>query len=84
MSDINPIIEQEHDELLELLNPLLDFMKKREYSFFLLAGKDGLCSRHLLGTVDEISEMMLSMMESHHRVENLIKDTADTFSNKSI
>lgn len=79
MSNLTPVNESNHLELLSLINPLIDFMQKNEYSFFLVAGKDGTATRHMLGTLDDISGMIEGMMESHPQVESLIKYTVESF-----
>jgi len=79
MSKLTPVNESNHLELLSLINPLIDFMQKNEYSFFLVAGKDGIATRHLLGTLDDLSGMIEGMMASHPQVESLIKYTADNY-----
>ena len=43
---LKEINESKHAELLSLLHPLLDFMISNNYSYFIVAGKDGTCTRH--------------------------------------
>ena len=64
-----------YDQLLSLLNPLIDFMVENKFSYFVVAGKDGTCSRHLNGEFDDLSLMLSGMMEKNPQVKRLIKDS---------
>jgi hypothetical protein len=48
-----PVKESNHDELLSLLKPLVEFMDKHEYNYLFVADKDELCSRYIRGTRDD-------------------------------
>lgn len=71
---VKQIKETKHKELLSLLNPLVDFMAANNYSYFLVAGKNGLCSRHIMGNADDVHGMVTSMMEKHEQVKTIITD----------
>jgi hypothetical protein len=79
MSKLTPVNESNHAELMSLINPLIDFMQKNEYSFFLVAGKDGIATRQMLGKLDDLSGMIEGMMKNHPQVESLIKYTVECF-----
>lgn len=64
--------ETNHDELTQLLNPLVKFIQENNYSFFLMAGKDGICTRHLQGDFDDITGMIIGLMEKNKQFEGLI------------
>ena len=66
---------RKYDQLLSLLNPLIDFMIENKFSYFVVAGKDGTCSRHLNGEFDDLSLMLSGMMEKNPQVKQLIKDS---------
>lgn len=71
--------ETKHDELLALINPLVDFMAENEYSFFLVAGKDGVCTRHLMGNYEDVYGMIIGMMQSNKQVCGIISDVSNDF-----
>ena len=64
--------ETKHSELLALLNPLLDFLTENNYNLFLVAGKDGTCTRHAFGDNGDIAGMLKGMMETSEDVKTLI------------
>ena len=71
--------ESNHEELMALMNPLLDFMIKNKYSYFLVAGKDNICTRHLRGDYDEVHGMIIGMMQSQKQVGALLTDIVNDF-----
>lgn len=74
--NINPVEEPNHIELLNLLLPLVEFLDENNYSYFLVAGKDGVCSRYLRGTWADLLPMLKDMAKKNECVEKLIKTTA--------
>lgn len=64
--------ETKHQELLALLNPLLDFLTENNYNLFLVAGKDGTCTRHAFGNNDDVAGMIKGMMENNEDIKTLI------------
>jgi len=75
MEELEPISEDKHAELLMILNPLIDFMIENKYNYFLVAGKDEICTRHLRGKSSDISGMITGMMKKNKEVEEIIKDS---------
>lgn len=71
--DLQKITEAKHKELLELLNPLIDFMVENNFNYFLVAGKDGTCTRHLRGEFDDVVGMVTGMAENNTQVHGLLK-----------
>ena len=60
-----PVNESNHDELLSLLKPLVEFMDKHEYNYLFVAGKDELCSRYIRGRRDDIGGMLDGFVENN-------------------
>ena len=73
MNELEQINDSNHKELLSLVNPLIDFMIEHEYNYFLVAGKDGVCTRHLRGNIDDVSGMITGMMEKNKQVREVIE-----------
>ena len=67
---LKEINESKHAELLSLLHPLLDFMISNNYSYFIVAGKDGTCTRHLKGNYGDVEGMISGMMENNKEVSD--------------
>lgn len=70
--EIKKTKETKHSELLVLLNPLLDFLTENNYNLFLVAGKDGTCTRHAFGDNGDVAGMIKGMMETNEDIEKLI------------
>ncbi len=66
-----------HDQLLQRLKPVIDYMTENRIHHFLIAGKDGTCSRFLLGNFDDLSAMLEDMANKNPDVKKLIKPVAD-------
>lgn len=77
--DLETITENKHKELLSLLNPLVDFMIENEYSYFIVAGKDGTCTRHLRGNYDDVHGMITGMMQTQNQVGAMLTDIVNDF-----
>lgn len=77
MKKLESITETKHKELLSLLNPLIDFMIANEYSYFLVAGKDGTCTRHLRGEFDDVAGMITGLMETNKQVRAIIESSVN-------
>lgn len=71
--NIQPEKDNQHNELLELVNPLIDFMNNNGFSFMFVAGKDGTCTRHLKGSYDDIEAMLSGMAEKNKQVAAIFK-----------
>ncbi len=77
--DLETLTETKHEELMLLINPLVDFMAENNYSFFLVAGKEGTCTRHLRGNYNDVHGMILGLMRSKKQVEGLVTDIVNDF-----
>ncbi|MBK7885495.1 MAG: hypothetical protein IPJ81_18150 [Chitinophagaceae bacterium] len=77
MQNLEPITETKHEELLSLLNPLIDFMIANNYSYFLVAGKDGTCTRHLRGEFDDVAGIITGLMENNKQVRAIIESSVN-------
>lgn len=71
--ELEKITETKHKELLALLNPLIDFMIENNFNYFLVAGKDGTCTRHLRGEFDDVTVMLTGMMETNKQVRGMLE-----------
>jgi hypothetical protein len=78
MSTLQNITETQHNELLTLLNPLVDFMTENGFSYFLVAGKDGTCTRHMRGQLIDVAGMIRGMMENNTCVREIIEHCNET------
>lgn len=66
-----------HNQLLEKVNPVIDYMTQNQIHHFVLAGKDGTCCRYLLGNFNDLSDMLQDMAHKNPDVKKLIKTVAD-------
>lgn len=67
MENLKNITETKHEELLTLLNPLIDFMIENNFNYFLVAGKDGTCTRHLRGNFNDVTSIITGLMKKKQR-----------------
>lgn len=74
---LETLSENKHDELLALLNPLVDFMNKHEYNYFIVAGKDGTCSRYLAGDYFEVASIIEGLTNKHKQLKSMLKDIVE-------
>ena len=81
---LQPISESKHDELLSLLNPLMDFMIANNYTYFLVAGKDGTCTRHARGDYYDLHGMMHGMMKTQPQVKAVLKEIVEDFEDQPL
>ena len=72
--ELETLNETKHKELMVLINPLIDFMTANDYSFFLVAGKEGTCTRHLIGNYDDVHGMITGMMHTQKQVVAMLID----------
>ena len=70
---MTPVADSKHNELRTLLTPLIDFMIANDYHYFLVVGKDGVCSRHMSGHIDDLSGMLEGMAEHNEDVKGLLQ-----------
>ena len=54
-------------------------MQKNEYSFFLVAGKDGISTRYAFGNPLDVAGMVLAMMEKNEEIAIIIKDAVENY-----
>jgi hypothetical protein len=66
-------IQKKHQEFLKLFNPLLDFMKKNGFSYFVVAGKDGICARYIEGNPYDLSAMIGELAEKNKQVKEIFE-----------
>lgn len=71
--------ETKYKELMAFINPLIDFMTANDYSFFLVAGKNGTCTRQLGGNYDDVHGMITGMMQSQKQVGAMLSDIVNDF-----
>ena len=77
--ELELIEDSNHDELLVLLNPLVDFMIKHEYNYFIVAGKGGVCTRHLRGKADDVGGMIEGVMQTQKDFREVLTDIVREF-----
>lgn len=77
MPNLTPIQETQHQELVQLLTPLIKFMDKNEYHYLLVAGKDGTCSRYMRGSIDTISDIVTDFMHKNKEFKSIIHLCSD-------
>ena len=75
--NLQTITENKHLELLALLDPLVDFMIANDYNYFMLAGKDGVCTRHMKGDFHDVTGMLTGMMEINKQVKGIVEYCAE-------
>jgi len=75
--EIEDITETTHDEFLTLLVPVIEFMHKHKYSYFLVAGKDDLCSQYVGGNAADISGMLESLFIKHPNIKEAVKSVIE-------
>ena len=69
--------ETKHEELIKILQPLVDFMNENEYSYFIVAGKDGLCSRYMNGNYFDVHGMIKGMAETNKQVGAIVMEVVE-------
>lgn len=74
---LNDITETKHKELMQLINPLIDFMKENDYTFFLVAGKDGICTRHLMGNYDDLHGIITGLCITQPQVKSILTEIVE-------
>ena len=75
--NIEKITEENHEELLKLLTPLIKFLDLNEYNYFINIGQDGLCSRYMRGKDDDIIDMLTGMASKNDDVKRIILECAN-------
>lgn len=67
-------LKDDHTQLLELLTPLIAFMDANNFSYFLVAGKDGICSRYVRGGFADIKPMVVGLVNNHKEIRRLLEE----------
>jgi hypothetical protein len=70
-------IMTQHEQLNELMNPLLDFMNENNFNYMLVAGKDGTCARYCNGNKYEVEGMLSGMVEKHPEYKEVFLNAVD-------
>lgn len=52
-------------------------MDKNEFSYFLVAGKDGVCSRYMRGNFQDVISMLTGMAEKTPEVKYMLKEAVN-------
>lgn len=73
-----------HEQLLSLLLPLIEFMDKNEFSYFLVAGKDGTCSRYMRGNFQDAISMLTGMAENNPEVKYMLKEAVNELNQSDV
>lgn len=68
--------KSEHDELTDRVNVLIDYMKERGFTFLLVAGKDGTCARHMMGTASDLEGMLFGLAKKNKQVAAIMRNIA--------
>lgn len=63
-----------HDEAIARIKQLADELQQSGFSFYLIAGKDNLCSCFARTTEHELEAMIQSMQVKQPQVHNVIKN----------
>lgn len=71
-----------HEQLLSLLLPLIEFMDTNEFNYFLVAGKDGVCSRYMRGKFQDVILMLTGMAEKTPEVKYILKEVVNELNQK--
>ena len=76
--------ENQNEELLKLINQLVNFMHENGYNYFLIAGKDEVCSRFAEGNSDDLAGMISGFMHSQPQARKVIDESMEQFVNESL
>jgi hypothetical protein len=70
--NVTPHNETVHRELINRIDNLLSFCKENNYSFLVLIGKDGQCSRYMEGTFEDIEGMVGAFAKDNKEFEGIL------------
>jgi hypothetical protein len=76
--------QAQHLELLEFLKPLVEFMQTNNYHFFLVAGKNNVCSRCFRGEIEDTAGMITGMMNNNEIIHSIIKQSLEDYQPKEL
>jgi hypothetical protein len=71
------VVSEQHEELNELMKPLLDFMNENKFNYMLVAGKDGTCARYCNGNKYEVEGMLSGMVKNHPEYKEVFLNAAE-------
>jgi hypothetical protein len=74
---VNQIEDHKHDELTMLITPLIDFMNQNKINYFIVAGKDNVCSKYMNGNYYDIHGMITSMVQSQPQIAYMLKEIVE-------
>lgn len=72
-----------HDYLVKNLNNLSEFLNDNGYSYILMAGKSGTCSRYIAGQRKEIELMLESFAKDHPQFLQILRNVVKKFENEN-
>ena len=73
MTDKNK--NDQFEKIPELFKPVLEYLKENGFSFLIVAGKDGTCSRYMEGKRRDVISMIVGLMENNVDVEEVIEES---------
>lgn len=76
-------IDTKHDELLNLLMPLVDFMNANGFSYFMVAGKEEVCSQYVGGKAEDISGILESLFIKHTNIKDAVEEIINQLNKKA-
>lgn len=68
------ITETTHDEFLKLLIPVIEFMHTNGFSYFMVAGKEEVCSQYVGGKAEDISGILESLFINHTNIKDAVEE----------
>ena len=68
----------EHEQLIELLKPVIKFIKEKGFHHLIVIGKDGTCARYLQGQAGELSNMLEPLAERDQLFRDILENTLKT------
>jgi hypothetical protein len=71
------VVSDQHDKLIELIEPIIAFMEQNKFNFMIVAGKDGTCARYCNGNKYEIMGMLSGMVKKHPNYTEIFLSAAE-------
>jgi len=69
----------QHEELLKILLPLIDFINENGFNYFIVVGKNDTCARYAKGNPAEISAMLCGLMDKNKEIRQVVENAATAF-----
>lgn len=66
-------MKNDHDQMLKLLLPLIDYMNTNGFSYFLVAGKNNVASNYVAGNPEDINGMLESLFLNHPNIKEAVE-----------